>query len=427
MTIQKYPSKSVYDSSYTVVISSGLSNGTPAEGFWGMEYTIDKPIPGSNFATISPVVFSGRITIGGLNQSLSIGSEQVIVSAPVTSYKIAVSSGWRFGTFVGGLVVASNITGFAYGNGRFVVKGTKMSSALLAAESAMAVSTDGINWTTGISIVTSPTNTTFAGRNTLSFANGYFIGNGNFPGNFTISTDGINWTTRGITLTSVSWIVRMAYGNSRYVAQSNSGLSAWSTDLLTWTTAPTNIANGNNLKFVNNFFIVTISSGFIQVSTDGINWTTRNTGTGQTMTQVAYGNNAYVSVGSTGAFASSTDTITWTVRSVGTYTGNMGDVEFANGYFVAVGNSGTSNQGGAFSSTDGAVWTSRSLGPERNAAASGLVKYGSNYWMAVDPTSNFGGTRYFYADNPAGWTDGVGTGYPYNAVTVKNSKIDLTY
>ena len=98
-------------------------------------------------------------------------------------------------------------------------------------------------------------------------------------------------------------------------------------------------------------FVAVGEQGTILVSTDGLTWTNR-TMDWFDLVAVAHGNGTFVAVGPFGGLLTSTDGEHWTKRSIpgASYPGELSDVTFGNGRFVAVGNRSV------ISSVDGVEW-----------------------------------------------------------------------
>ena len=196
-----------------------------------------------------------------------------------------------------------------------------------------------------------------------------------------------NWTrVADTTFGTSSSIYAIAYGGGRWVAGSEDGKMAYSTDNgVTWTavanstiwnvgTSSTGViltASIQDIAYGNNRFVAVGGGGRMAYSSDGVSWTagaenilgTSIYGTGNGITAIAYGNNRFVAVGSQGKMAYSDDNgVTWTAVADSTiwqFTNSLGilltpdirAIVYGNNRFVA-----TSWYDIAYSA-DGANWT----------------------------------------------------------------------
>lgn len=282
-------------------------------------------------------------------------------------------------------------------------------------------------------------------NNALSYLNGrFFSGFGNTPegGVVAISDDGINWqTTLSI---SGAGIYSFASGNGVVVASSNWGRVFYSNDNgNTWNESSYGSAPPLYVSFINGQFVGTLASSGTsvgaRVSADGITWSTGGpnisggiVSNGTTMVSpnrtinggplvsadgniwttpttppptapwydVAYGNGVYTAVSSNGDIATSSDGNTWVTRSSPLSSASFSQVTFGGGKFIA------SGAGGAMlESTDGITWTAIASGTSMNlgAAAYGggkfvitgengshLISSGSSEANAVSEIANAG-------------------------------------
>jgi len=178
---------------------------------------------------------------------------------------------------------------------------------------------------------------------------------------------------------SASWL-RVTYGSSRFVAISQTGLSAISTDLgLTWA-AGSNLpsATWSSVAYGNGVFVAVASGSTIAASSsDGSTWIQRTLPTTASWSSVAYGNGVFVAVASgTTVVAVSSDGITWTQFSISASAG-WSSVAYGNGVFVAVASGSTI---ASFSVNNGATWAGSNL-PASSTWSS--VAYGNGVFVAV--------------------------------------------
>ncbi|MBL9186967.1 MAG: hypothetical protein JNK23_05780 [Opitutaceae bacterium] len=166
----------------------------------------------------------------------------------------------------------------------------------------------------------------------------------------------------------------VTYGNGRFVAAGSvtgiftSHRIAFSTDLVTWTDAVTPTVAGNGLlrtaAYGNGLYAVGVfgtpvsNTQKLYTSTDGVNWTLRDVRLG-TVWGIDYVNGLWIAVGdsgnSTSSLATSPDGITWTARATGS-ADDLNATAYGAGLFVAVGNNSQ-----VVTSPDGLTWTRRTL------------------------------------------------------------------
>jgi hypothetical protein len=189
------------------------------------------------------------------------------------------------------------------------------------------------------------------------------------------STDGISWNVVEETITDPSTLWRsVAFGNGRYLAVSQEGHVASSTDGVTWTGQSDLPGSPESLSvlYAAGQFVV-VGNNFAAVSTDGSTWTTGSLTGNDYWNSLTYGNGKYVAVSnaSVNSFATSTDGLNWTVQPFGC--GRWFGLTYANNEFIAVG------LNGAATSADGQSWTSLSLPqlPNQSQAA------GGNFWYSI--------------------------------------------
>jgi hypothetical protein len=165
----------------------------------------------------------------------------------------------------------------------------------------------------------------------------------------------------------------IAYGSGKFVTVGGSG-PVVSTDGVTWTTTPsllpgrlTGIAYGKQ-QFVavgSLEDIEDVPHPVIVTSSDSVNWTlTKPSNLLYALTAVAFGQDQFVAAGYSyrdgrGAILSSPDGVNWTQQLVPTHPETVPPprfwgVGYANGQFIAVGDSGT-----ILTSPDGSNWTKR--------------------------------------------------------------------
>ena len=177
----------------------------------------------------------------------------------------------------------------------------------------------------------------------------------------------------------------VAYGNGTFVAVGKRGAVLTSQDGAAWSFVASLPNDLNDISFANGLFVAvggdwsfccTASplSGEIYTSVDGTNWTKRASVPIWPFKGIAHGNGIFVAVSGFGVTSISSDGVSWTNNSP--IFANA--VAFANGIFVAVGDSGTN--GPISTSTDGINWTTST-----SAATEALydVAFGGGTFVAV--------------------------------------------
>jgi hypothetical protein len=252
------------------------------------------------------------------------------------------------------------LTGEAYGNGRYVAAGQYIEDDFGVVET----SGDGTNW--GVS-------TSYGAVLDLydvTFANGTFVASGwdyYSGGNLWTSYDGTNWTSH---TTQIANVYRVTYGNGLFVAVGD-GLS-----LITGTQTNKNI----------------------YTSPDGTNWTVRASGApasgGDSLSDVAYGAGTFVAVSSAGIFHKSLFGTTWTATT-STYP-LSGNISFCNGLFFAPSGRGTN-----LVSANGTTWSALT---NNTAATFGRIIYTNGLYIALSSSRGLlTSTNIFTSTNGTNW------------------------
>lgn len=199
----------------------------------------------------------------------------------------------------------------AYGNGRFVV----------VAFGSAWFSTDGTNWVT--------TSTPTVER--LSFGNGLFVGAFNGSA-VAVSTNGIHWTSRPTGFTSNWALGRASFDGSRFWLVSTEVLS--SLDGTNWIMASkgppaSDVATGKGVT------VLVGGSGFIATSVDGSNWVNQSSLTTDSLLSVTYGGPGFVASGSPGKFLTSSNGSSWNLISTPGTNNILKLLRTTNGYLAA--------------------------------------------------------------------------------------------
>jgi len=242
-----------------------------------------------------------------------------------------------------------SIHDIAYGDGKFIVVGFSSS-----ANSRIAYSTDGINW----SLV-----------NNLSpyiYPKAIAYGGGKWVTDDSYSTDGLNWVAATGTLNLDANYPEIVYGGGKFVAVGGNNKIAYSTNGQTWEMV-------SNPPF----------------GTDSIN-------------AIAYGDGKFVAVGGK-KIANSTDGINWTAVSPALFDSTISCIAYGGGKFVASDGRNTAY------SLDGISWTpiiqNKLEGDwySINYLHFSTLAFGNNKWIGLDV---FGGFMSFmgYSSDGINWT-----------------------
>ncbi|GGO09561.1 S-layer homology domain-containing protein [Saccharibacillus kuerlensis] len=147
-------------------------------------------------------------------------------------------------------------------------------------------------------------------------------------------------------------------------------------------------------------------------------WLSRSMSEYGNLRDVAYGNGAWIAVGDGGTILRSTDTVNW--EDLGGIRNGQGEVEtrrfngvkYLNGLWIVVGDSAM-----IYTSTDGQIWTSRNGGstlPALNSVSLGQGEAGENVYLAV-------------GEENAQYTSSNGTAWNLEAGSSIPSVTDVTY
>lgn len=220
---------------------------------------------------------TGNLLMDSYNPRTAHNNQDMIIS--VSSYK----QDGRYMYSTDGLTWQNNnapwgsneITGAAYGNGKFIVLsavfkgGTGPTGGGPALPSRAYLSTDGLNWNTTIDMP--------IGQYTyymLNYNNGVFAALSRKQFTYAYSTDGITWGgSQGANLLPIGNYREAVYGNGKWVATTSyDGSYAVSTDLINWNSYSwPNNQTPQTMKFGNGLFIASRYSDLLK-STDAITW-----------------------------------------------------------------------------------------------------------------------------------------------------------
>ncbi len=314
-----------------------------------------------------------------------------------------------------------NLTGIAYGQGRFVACGPYYDAGAREEIGSLWTSTDGYAWTPLLTTVFDNFNLNF-----VSFSGDQWLA-GSTGGLLLTSADGINWTRQLSGLTTS--IRSAAFGNGTWIAVGAGGRAVTSTDGVRWTSRATGVTSDlNRIAFRDGMFVAVGASGGILVTGDGLGWARQTSAVSTTLSGVGFVNGRWVVAGDSGVARTSTDLTTWTAASLGEnastmlFVGGNGEeglllgrageiytttnpstwtrltqgtgeailgVIYAGGRFVAVGGGTDLISGAAVVpvqySTDGVTWTRAAENPAFGSL--NALAYGQGRYVAVGPNS----------------------------------------
>ena len=258
---------------------------------------------------------------------------------------------------------SSNLNSVAYGKNIFVAVGDGLT---------ILSSPDGITWTKRVSRVGA------AGLNGVTYGNDRFVVIG--PRDMAISTDGISWTTN--TLGPGKGLFAVAYGAATFVGLDAFGDVATSPDGSVWTAQSTgSLAPLSGIVYSGNQFVAVGDIGTVLTSQDGVKWAAQKSGTIEELYSVTYRNNQYVAVGQYGIIVTSPNGTNWTTGGEDV-TDTLNGVTYGNNEFVAVGVDELSpnRNGSILTSPDGITWTNANA--PANYELFGVTS-GANQFVAV--------------------------------------------
>lgn len=273
------------------------------------------------------------------------------------------------------------LAGAVFGNGRYVVVGTRRHCVNCTTAAAILTSEDGTNWV-------QPGYGVKENLEDVTYGNGLFVAVG-WNAAILSSPDGANWIIRKLGTDTSKYhapLYPVVYRDGRFIAISMGGTNLTSVDGVNWTedgsATPDHRADAS---YGNGIFVAVDrkdrpddpGTGMILTSKDGAEWTARKTPIPNPVIDVVYGNGQFVALATEGEILTSKDGIRWTARKSGT-THAPQSIAFGDGLFVAVGTS-WSNEGIILTSSDAVHWTAHTL-PGRGLEG---VAYGNGEFVAV--------------------------------------------
>lgn len=230
-----------------------------------------------------------------------------------------------------------------YAAGRFVaVGGSPYYIGGPSGSAAVFSSTNGNDWNATLTNL-------FDQLSAVAYGNGMWIVCGDDGGIYT-SGDAMNWTNNSLSSTAHD-LRELVFGNGRFIAFAASrDLVYHSTNGVNWVSNQTALVSQVTCaRFINGRFMAVGNSGTILFSDDGLNWFGTNAPTTDALNTLAYGKGRYV-VGSYFSTGYSMNGTNWTIQPAPM---QVYDIQFIDGWFVAVGNSY-----GMMVSRDGINWKS---------------------------------------------------------------------
>ncbi|HEX5654017.1 MAG TPA: hypothetical protein VFX58_13140 [Chitinophagaceae bacterium] len=260
----------------------------------------------------------------------------------------------------------------------WLVDGNGSSSNKLTGNFAMTVNADASGW-----LIVSQQYPLWK----VAWVNNKYLALGEF-GSIMSSVNGAEWTKHN-SGTDLHSLHGVCWTGTQYVVVGSQKTILTSPDGVNWTTRSTNFpgvhlqgvaSSGNNIVAVG--WNSTNNSTAIFNSTDGINWTNNDfvLSVGE-LSEITWAGGRYVAVGKSGgypAILTSPDGITWTNRSGNTVPGHLVDIAYSGSRYTAVGYSAMAT------SADGVSWNIYS---NPSFSAPGVTWSGSKF---VAASMNFG-------------------------------------
>jgi len=318
--------------------SASPSNGgsTSGDGTYAVGSTATVTATASSGFGFTNWTNNGSVVSSTQTYSFTLNGNTALVA------NFTAESPWTWSARNSGL--AANLTGVAYGNGRFVAVGSG---------GAIATSADGVRWVAE----SSGTNADFS---SITYGNGKFVAVGS-GGAIVTSSDGMSWAVQN---SGVNWlsIWRITCGNGLFVAVGSAGILT-STDGVAWVCR----SSGEDLLGVayGSGTFIAVGGTTMLTSADGVTWVNGSFGE-KYIENIAYGAGTFVAAGGGGTLRS-TDGVTWITTDVWADTAVVG---FGGGSFVLM------TDIGIYVSPDGVNWTAENLGVS------------SSYWLNASAYGN---------------------------------------
>lgn len=278
--------------------------------------------------------------------SVTFGKGRFVAVSNGGAEAVMTSTDGRVWTTAGVSGAASNTwISVTYGNNRFVA---------LTFDHSVMTSPDGLTWT-----LESPTGMpSSVGWEDLTFGDGKFVAvgqQGSQANRAMVSTDGVNWTTGTINGADTTWR-SVTFSSGQFVAvgfttPSDDSAIMTSADGATWnaTTAPVGMNDFAWSVTHGKDRFVAVASGQgsdtqVMTSPDASTWTLAQSSSTSAWRTVGYGGELFVA-GGLDAIMTSPDGTNWTNRTNPAADSQWRSIVYANGIFVAVGDSGSGGTG----------------------------------------------------------------------------------
>lgn len=271
-----------------------------------------------------------------------------------------------------------DVQGVAYAAGHFVaVGGSPYYIGGPVGSAVVLTSTNGNDWQASLTNL-------YNQLSAVAYGNGLWVVCGDDGGIFT-SSDAMNWTNNSLPPTTHD-LHELVYGNGRFIAFAKSrDLVYHSTNGVNWVSNETALASQVACaRFVNGRFMAVGGNGVVLFSDDGLNWSATNAPTTEALNTLAFGKGRYV-LGGYFVTGYSMDGTNWTIQPAPI---QVYDIQFMDGWFVAVGNSY-----GMLVSRDGVQWESVD-DPALNSYALNALAYGNGVVVAGGYLSLYRSTLY---------------------------------
>ena len=365
---------------WTRNLSSSFNSNTTVfygNGLWVVGSTsssIHTSTDGLTWSTQSVTMSTQSITYGaglwvmvGASGAIQTSPDAITWTAATSGTAVTLAdvvyNGTRFVAVGAGGVICYSSTGTgtwtAITSGAVAFAGVTWTGTMfIAVSTSNSTSSDGVTWTLGGAVHGFGAMQEPASDGTTHVMVGPST---SLNGGICSSTNGTTWTIRSSSLglpTVSSWWQAVTYGGGKFVAVGSQGITATSTDGITWSmTYPQWAGRGITAIFYSatkNLWLMGLQPGQIYSSSDLITWTLRSSLATSAVNAFAENSTTIVAVCS-GRIQSSTDGITWTSR--GTTTLNNVIWDSVNSLFVAAGGSGVIQ-----TSPTGTTWTARTSG-----------------------------------------------------------------
>jgi len=351
-------------------------------------------IGSQTFKNANPVIIATNTTAGSSTfhgvfygdgrNLLGVSFDQPEINAWVRSNSAVETLGSTWiETTAGNIALAPIWSKTVYGNGKFV------SISYDSKINNIAVSVDGVNWSTATSPVTALTD--------IAYGNGLFVAVSdlnapNTSRQIATSINGTNWSSS--TCFTADW-QSVAYGNGYFIAVSDDGYGYWSKDGKIWQDLSLPLLNWKRVCYANNEFeiigsnlvgtdvetyIVTITTPY-GVSTAPVYASANILVTPWYNNSITYGNGVYILTTdeATDQYYTSTDSVNWVQRTLPA-TGTKKRCVYGDGLFTLTVNKVTTGTV-IYISKDGISWSDKYQTNTTNTTIHS-IDYGNGMFIA---------------------------------------------